>query len=334
MRAIPIPSQPHIAIRARAIAALIALLPSVAHAHTRARPTPETLWSSWNIDPVISVGILLGSWVYLRGVFALWRKSGGDHAIRRWQVGCFIGAMLSLIVALISPLDALGAALFSAHMVQHVLLFLVTPMLLAMSRPVIAATWALPDSMRKRLLIAAHRQRVVRVVQSFGSNSIVVWMVFTGTLWIWHVPALYDAALRSDRFHQIEHLSFLAAAFMFWSWLLQSSAGRQARGGLAVLFVFTSVIQSGLLGALLTFARAPLYEGHAPFTEAWSLTGLEDQQLAGLIMWIPMGLWFTLTTVFIFITWLRDADRSVRQWESQIDRGGPPLADSISPQRR
>lgn len=301
-----------------------------ASAHTRERPVPETLWSSWNFDPLLSLGILLGTWLYVRGVVALWRHAGPSSVIRRGHLVAFMGGMLSLMVALISPLDALGAALFSAHMVQHVILFLIAPMLFAAARPTVGMTWALPKRYRKRVLTGLHQWPVAHGAQSFFSNPVAIWMIFTGVLWIWHVPALYDAALRSDLIHQVEHLSFLAAAYLFWSWLMQSSVGRSSRGGLAVLFVFTSVMQSGLLGAILTFAGTTLYEGHVPYTAAWGLTGLEDQQLAGLIMWIPMGLWFTLTTVFVFFAWLREADRSVRQWESQIESPPVPTTEAAT----
>jgi putative membrane protein len=307
---------------------LLASVPIDASAHTRERPTPETLWSSWNFNPLVSVGILLATWLYLRGVFALWRSGGADRGIRRWQVWAFLGGMVTMIIAVISPLDALGAALFSAHMVQHVLLFLVAPMLLALSRPALAISWAIPFTHRKRVLTWAHGQPGLRSLPSLLSNPVIVWMIFTGVLWIWHVPAMYDAALRSDLVHHLEHLTFLFAAYLFWAWILQPSAGRASRRGLAVLFVFTSVMQSGLLGAILTFAPGTIYAGHLPYTAAWNLTSLEDQQLAGLIMWIPMGLWFTLTTLFLFFAWLRDADRSVRQWESDLDRGAPEAATS------
>lgn len=288
-------------------------------AHTSVRPTPETVWSSWNLDPLMAIGILIASWLYLRGAFAHRRRTGNGGVLHRWHIWAWGGAMVSLAAATFSPLDAMGEALFSAHMVQHVLLFLVTPMLLAASRPFTAFQWAMPAQYRKRILTWSHQAALPRWVRVIWTNPVLIWMLFTGVLWVWHVPSLYDAALRSSLVHRLEHLSFLVAAFLFWSWLLQSRAGQTSKHGFAVLLVFTSVIQSGLLGAILTFARSPIYDGHLPYTESWGLTGLEDQQLAGLIMWIPMGLWFTLTTIVIFIAWLRDAERSVRRWETDDD---------------
>lgn len=296
-------------------AGLVAIIPLAASAHTRERPTPDSIWSAWHVDPVIAIGLLLTTWLYLRGVAGMWRASGDGRVISHSSRWSYVAGVAVLVVALFSPLDALGAALFSAHMVQHLLLFLVAPMLLALGRPLVAMSWALPERARKRVLVAMHRQSMLRGIQAAWSHPVVIWVTFTFALWIWHVPALYDAALRSDLVHALEHMTFLVAAFMFWSWLLAPSAGRESRRGLAVLFIFTSVMQSGVLGALLTFAPEPMYEGHLPFTAAWSLTPIEDQQLAGLLMWIPMGLWLTATTVYVFIAWLRDAERSVRQWE-------------------
>lgn len=297
-------------------------------AHTGVRPTPETVWSSWNLDPLMAIGILLGSWLYLRGAFAHRRRTGNGGVLHRWHIWAWGGAVVSLAAATFSPLDAMGEALFSAHMVQHVLLFLVTPMLLAASRPFTAFQWAMPAELRKRILMWSHQAAVPRWIRVVWTNPVLIWMLFTGVLWVWHVPSLYDAALRSSLVHRLEHLSFMAAAFLFWSWLLQSRAGQTSTNGFAVLLVFTSVIQSGLLGAILTFARSPIYEGHLPYTASWGLTALEDQQLAGLIMWIPMGLWFTVTMLFIFFAWLRDADKSVRRWESDLDPGTPEAVTS------
>lgn len=298
-----------------AVGAVAALAPLLVTAHTRERPTPETVWSSWNVDPLVVIPLLFGTWLYLRGTGALWRHAGAGEGITRWQRTAFLMGTATIAVALVSPLDAMGGALFSAHMVQHLLLFLVSPMLLAMGRPAIALAWALPEDVRKRLLVATHRRPIVGKAGSIWDHPLAVWAVFTTVLWIWHVPAFYDAALRSDAVHAMEHATFVLAAFMFWSWLLRPAAGRHSRRGLAVLIVFTSVMQSGVLGALLTFAGTPLYEGHVPYAPQWHLTPLEDQQLAGLLMWIPMGLWFTATTILVFLAWLRDADRSVRQWE-------------------
>lgn len=290
-------------------------LPGGALAHTRERPVPENIWSAWNLDPLIVIPLLLVTWLYLRGLAARWRRVGQGHGISRLRGMAFLGGVGSIVVAVVSPLDALGAALFSAHMTQHLLLFLVAPMLLALGRPFTALPWALPASSRKSALTWAHRNPVVTRTRPWLDQVAVVWIAFTTALWIWHVPALYDAALRSNAVHAMEHLTFLVAAFLFWSWLMRPAAGRRSRNGLAILVVFTSVMQSGVLGALLTFAPSPLYEGHLPYTAAWGLTPLEDQQLAGLLMWIPMGLWFTATTIVIFIAWLGDADRSVRRWE-------------------
>lgn len=299
---------------------IAAMLPANVLAHTRERPTPDDIWSAWNFDPYVTIGLLLGTWLYLRGVAALWRSAGEGAVICRSQRTAFLSAIGALIVALISPLDALGAALFSAHMVQHLLLFVVVPWLLAYARPTLAMWWALPRHQRVSVGQAVSSHGIFRALRRFSHHPLTVWMVFTGVLWVWHVPALYNAALRSDFLHAIEHISFMAGAFALWSWLMHVHMGygrrTGSRHGLAILVVFSTVIQSGMLGAVLTFARTPFYDMHEPYTVAWGLSLLEDQQLAGLLMWIPMGLVFTLYTLVLFRAWLAASDREAERWES------------------
>lgn len=309
--------------RASLIAVAVAgsLLPMVVSAHTRPRPTPDNVWQAWYVDPTIAIPMLVASWLYLRGVANLWRKVGDDRVITRGQRLAWFGAMLSLVIALFSPLDAMGGALFSAHMVQHLILFIVTPWLLAYARPGLGMWWGLPDSSRSGVGSGIGKSRIVRFLHAASQSPAAIVMVFTGVLWLWHTPALYDAALRSDFLHAVEHISFMAGAYFLWSWLVAVQTGRGRRGGsrhgLAILIVFATVMQSGLLGAILTFAGTPLYEMHEAYTRSWGLSVLEDQQLAGLIMWVPMGLTFTLIALLLFRAWLIASDKQADGAEPQ-----------------
>lgn len=131
------------------LATLAALGPVPVGAHTVARTTPETLWPSWSFDPILTMGMLFSTWAYIRGLLAHRRKAGEGSALHQGHALAWSAAMVTLALALFSPLDALGGSLFSAHMVQHVLLFLVAPMLLAAARPLVALPWALPAGIRK-----------------------------------------------------------------------------------------------------------------------------------------------------------------------------------------
>lgn len=309
----------------------LAVLPISSLAHTRERPIPATLWSAWNLDVSVLTVLVITTWLYLRGVQRLWERGGTGVGIRRWQVATWGGAQTVIFLALISPLDALGGALFSAHMVQHMLLMLVGPLLLAASNPYLAFLWALPRDSRKRLTQWWRRHRRLQTVVRLLAQPLVVFSLFALGLWIWHLPALYDLALRSDLAHRLEHITFFGVSVLMWQAVLETGRRRGMRHQMAVLMLFGAMIQSGALGAILTFARRPLFDGHAPYVSAWGLTRLEDQQLAGVIMWIPMGTWLACAAFVLLAQWIGQAERN-------STAGSPPLRErstvAVSQQER
>ncbi len=278
--------------------------------HPAVAPQPGDLWGAWSWDPAVLAGIALAAGLYLRGLRALWRRAGAGHGARPWQTAAYAGGLVTLFVALVSPLDALGAALFSAHMVQHMLLILVAAPLLTLGAPLLPLLWALPRRSRRRLGRWWLRSRVARPLWRLLTLPAVVWTLHALALWLWHLPSLYQAALRVDGIHALEHLSFLGTALLFW-WPVVQRQGRPRLGyGAAVLYLFTMAVQGSLLGILLTFARAPWYPAYADTTAPWGLTPLEDQQLAGLVMWIPAGTIYLVAILALFAAWLRESDQS------------------------
>jgi cytochrome c oxidase assembly factor CtaG len=138
-------------------------------------------------------------------------------------------------------------------------------------------------------------------------------MLHVTALYLWHLPVLYQAALGDDLVHALEHASFFGTAWLFW-WLILDEKGRRKLGdGAAVLFVFLAGVASGALGALLTFAPRALYPLQALGAGAWGLTPVTDQQLAGLIMWVPAGVVYLLTAAALFLRWMSGIDTSVTQ---------------------
>jgi len=210
-------------------------------------------------------------------------------------------------VALVSPLHALGAVLFSAHMIQHEVLMLVAAPLLVLGRPLLFFLWALPLPWRRQLgRVNKNMQGGWRVL----THPFVAWALHALALWIWHIPRLFQATLTSDLAHTWQHVSFFGTALCFWWALLYRH--RELQGyGVAVLAVFTTALHSSLLGALLTLAPTPWYPAYAHTTAAWGLTSLEDQQLGGLIMWIPAGGLYLLAALTLGAGWLRAAERQV-----------------------
>jgi len=258
----------------------------------------------WSLEPPEVIPLALMIFVYVAGTLNIWVRAGVGHGITMKHLIGFIGSVLALIVALLSPLDALSDVLFSAHMTQHLLLILVAAPLLVMSNFPQASLWALPGSwahkLAQRLNRAQHLSRVGRLL----SNPLSAWFLFTITFWIWHASALFEAALRDENIHTWEHFGFLVTAMLFWWVLIKPTTQKHLRYGLAIPYLFMTILQSEILGALITFASHPWYSFYMSTLLPWNITPLQDQQLAGLIMWLPAGAVFTLLAIGYFVAWL------------------------------
>lgn len=239
------------------------------------------------------------------------RSRLGVRARRRRRGAALAGGLAAVAVALLSPVHSASEALVSAHMVQHLLLILVAAPLLVMGRPGRALLMALPRPVR-RSAAAAVIARATRRTGRVLTRPVPAWIVFTIALWAWHLPAAYSAAVRSEVLHGVEHLSFLGTAMLAWSVAVRERAG-EGLGALGrALFLLATALQSGLLGALLLFAPTPLYPVHGLGPASWGLTPLEDQQLAGAIMWIPPGAVYLAVSAALLLRWFRSTDARVR----------------------
>jgi cytochrome c oxidase assembly factor CtaG len=281
-----------------------ALLPHLALAHTGQPPQPHDIWRAWSFDPLVILGVTLLTWLYARGVTRLWRRAGRGRGISGWRVAAFAGGILALLIALVSPLDALGSALFSAHMVQHLVLILIAAPLLVLGAPLVPLLWALPLRVRRGIVCAWKEASGIRVIWRALTQPVVAWLLAITVLWTWHIPALYEAALRSSLVHAVEHGCFLTTALLFWWVLLQPAAHARLDRGVGVLYLFAAGLANGVLGALLTFAASVWYPIYADRVGPWGLTPLQDQQLAGVIMWVPASVIYLIAAGTLFVTWL------------------------------
>lgn len=292
--------------------------PTVAQAHGAG-----THGLVWNVEPWLVVALALPSLWYALGI-ARMRQEGAHETSGPARIAAFAAAptafaagpaafaagMAVLAGALLSPLDTLGGELFSAHMVQHLLLMLAAPPLLVVSRPALVFLWAFPPRARKtigRAWSAVGATRAIAVLM----HPLLVWTAFCGLFVFWHIPAAYTFAFRDERIHALEHLSFLLSALAFWTIVIEPSGRRRLGYGTSLLFVATTAVLSGLPGALMILAPRPLYPVHAAGVAHWGLTLLQDQQLAGLIMWIPAGLAYLAAIAWLFVRWLAEAERRV-----------------------
>jgi cytochrome c oxidase assembly factor CtaG len=257
-------------------------------------------WWSW--EPFVILPLAITGAMYVIGVVRM-------KGIRKWQIASFAAGWIALVIALVSPLDALGGILFSAHMAQHEMLMIVAAPLLVMGRPLVAFLWALPERWREPVGHFFQRDTIANAWRMI-TGALVVTIVHAIALWVWHIPSWYEATLRNDGIHAMQHISFLLTATMFWWSLMHGRYGRLGYGA-AVIYVFATAGHSGTLGALITFAPHLWYPIYAGRTAAWGLDAIEDQQLAGLIMWIPAGVLFTVLGIALFAAWLGEAERRV-----------------------
>lgn len=283
------------------------LCPSEALAH--GAPLDRAVgWHDWNWDPVILLNLMLILWLYHRGWRKLQRRSKERMArdvettrqrlIAPWRAGGFAIGMLVLLLALVSPLDLLGEQLGWAHMVQHMLLMTVAAPLLMLAAPGLICLCGLGPVARStvtrvRRAIGSHRRR-------WFCSPLVAWSLYAVATWIWHVPVLYQAALRDPWIHDLQHLTFFISACLFWRVLLDPVARQALSGGLAVLYLFTTTLHATVLGVFMTLAPTAWYPDYERSTHWWELTALEDQQIAGLIMWMPACAAYVVVAIALF----------------------------------
>ena len=217
----------------------------------------------------------------------------------------------TLLVALVSPLHALGEQLFSVHMVQHLLMTLVAPPLLLLSRSMPVLLWGLPASERATLGRLAGRPGPLRSVLGGLTLPLVAFWLFILTQWLWHQPALYDWALEERWAHYAEHLTFFLTAVLFW-WPvigappLPSPLSYPGR----MLYTFCAWMPNTFLGAGLALSSAPLYAAYT----------YDDQQLAGLLMWMPGDVLFAVVLMLLLVAFLQHEQRTAERLERELDR--------------
>jgi putative membrane protein len=240
------------------------------------------------------------------------------QAADRWRTAAFIGGLAAIVVALGSPIDDFADRLFWVHMVQHVLLIAVAPPLLALARPWTRMWHGLPISHRRSLTRSFMRERrwaPLRRAAVFTGGPLVSWLIFNVSFCAWHLPVLYDAALRWPVVHALEHFVFFATALLFWTRVIYSPPWRSPLSEPAKLAYLGSTLVVGwVLAIVLALATSPLYSAYAEeASRPGHISALTDQQLAAGVMWVPGSLAYTIAIVAIAYRWL----------EPRQARGGP-----------
>ncbi|HUJ76197.1 MAG TPA: cytochrome c oxidase assembly protein, partial [bacterium] len=240
----------------------------------------------WTFDPTFLVPLLLAL-LYFRGVRR--HRALGGKRFPPWRQACVAAAVLIAFIALDSPLDTLADWSFTAHMMQHELLMVLSVPIMLVGQPFLPVLWGTPEWFRKRAFVWLARRRAVRFTVKWATHPVTGLLAYWALVWIWHVPALYDAAYYNDGIHYAEHLSFVLGSGLFW-WDIVSPFPFQARLNvfLRVMMIFLSEVPNIALSALITFSDTVLY-AYAGLPGFWGLTMLQEQQVGGLLMWIAMG---------------------------------------------
>lgn len=278
---------------------------------------PEGVWSAWGGQPAVVVALVAAALAYAWGLRAARHRVALQPVLQRRQRAA-IGAGIVLVVALASPLDAAAASVFWAHMVQHLLLSAIAAPLLVLAAPIRTV----------RLGLAAPGRQVLDQlrVPVAGDGALRRWAIVLATLGalaalsVWHVPALYDAALESELVHAVEHATILGTGIAFWWAVIASARRHQVLPAVAALAV--ACIHGGALGALLALSSRPWYPVHAERAGAWGVDPVVDQQAAGAIMWVPSAAVYLAAMAVILLRWFAHVDRR--------DRAG----DAVTPPAR
>ena len=226
---------------------------SVAFAHEAGGSGPTAHAAAWSgADLAVVVPLGLSGALYLVGVARLWHRAGAGRGISGVNATCFTAGWLTLALALLSPLHEWSEALFAAHMVQHVLLVAVAPPLLVLGRPGGALSWSLPMAWR-RAVGSLVRARPVAAGWAMATSPLIATVLHGLTLWAWHLPVLFEAALADPWLHWLEHASFLGTAALFW-WAMLGRPARVHGYGMSVACLFVTLLHSSFLGTLLTLS--------------------------------------------------------------------------------
>jgi putative membrane protein len=260
---------------------------------------------SWTTDPAL-LWVVLAALLYWLGGRGLGARRS---AARRWRTAAFVGGLAAIVVALASPVDDWADKLQWAHMLQHVLLLLVAPPLLALARPWNRMWRGFPLGPRRAVAreVAQGRWSAgLRRTARFLGDPVPSWLLFTGVLAAWHIPAAYDAALSSPVVHATEHLLFFGTGLLFWTRVIDSPPWRSPLAETArAVYVASAMVAGWLLALVLALSTSPLYAPYAAeASRPGGITALADQQLAAGVMWVPGSIPFTIAILYVVYRWL------------------------------
>jgi putative membrane protein len=272
-----------------------------------------TILSAWTFPPTVVLGIILAGVVYVRGLQRLAARGRLWRTVTGWHVASFTAGLLSIALALMSPIDTLSLSLLSLHMVQHLLLLMIAPVLLILGKPIPVLLLGVPHELARSVARAHARTPWLRRLSYRVTSPIESWLLAAGAMLVWHVPVLYQAALLHSGIHDLEHLSFFVTGLLFWWVAIEPLPGPpRLHYGLRILYTWSMTFPVTALGALLSLTsdQRLVYPIYNTVPRLWGSSALGDQQLAGIIIWLGGGMMYIVAASILFFAMMAEDERT------------------------
>ena len=278
-------------------------------------PTASSLLLGWTFEPLPTLGMVAAVCWWLWAIRRV-NAAHPDNPVPRRRTVAFLAGMIALAFALLSGVGRYDTALFSIHMVQHVLLMLVAAPLIALAAPITLILRVSASGTRRRWILPVLHSRVVR----FLAHPVTAWLVFAAMMWAIHFSPLFDASLEDPLLHDIEHALFLTGALLFW-WpavALDPAPYRMSHPA-RIGYLFTQMTQNTFLAFVILNATEVLYPHYASVVRPWGMAAIDDQRLAAGIMWIAGDAIFLAAIFAVFWGWMRAEARDQARNDRRAD---------------
>ncbi|MFS2153303.1 cytochrome c oxidase assembly protein [Rhizobium sp. Rhizsp42] len=259
----------------------------------------------WTFDPLVIVPICVAATASIIGSRRLLKRVCVNRRSPVLRILAFHAGLISLAAALISPIHWLGEHLFAVHMIEHEIVMAVSAPLIVLSRPAAFMVWSLPRAGR----LAASRMfnaAPLRVAWTSLTGGLLATLLHGAAIWVWHAPVLLDTSIADTTAHRAQHLTFFITAIFFW-WAMIWRSER----GVAAWHLFVTMMHTSVLGALIALSPRVLYVAQTADAREWGISPLQDQQMAGLLMWIPAGTVYAGAAIFLLSAWIKQSSTRI-----------------------